>query len=40
MARQVMTIGYIIRFYKYLEVKKVEVELSKMIQKNKFLGVI
>lgn len=35
-----MTTGYVIRFYKYLKVKKVGVELFKMIQKSKLPGVI
>lgn len=35
-----MTMGYIIRFYKHLKVKKVGVELFKMILKNKLPGVI
>lgn len=35
-----MTTGYVIRFYKYLKVKKVGVKLFKMIQKSKLPGVI
>lgn len=35
-----MTTWYIIRFYKYLQVKEVGVELFKMIKKNELPGVI
>lgn len=35
-----MTTGYTIRFYKYLKVKNMGVELFKIIQKSKLPGVI